>query len=251
MHRMKPILFNTEMVQANLNGLKSATRRVAFQNEDLRKFPRPDNPDAWWFRGRVYTNWDSAMRSPQGVLSLCRYKKGDILYVRETWCQYGKMDDSYRLIEGTEKYYYRADGENQTPFNDFLVQHPGWDEHREAPVWHPSIHMPKEAARLFLRVTNVRVERLRDITDDGAKAEGANWKHGHHVGVEEKMRRGAVERFAEIWDSTIKPADRDRYGWEANQWVFVIEYERCEKPEELNGTIICYKAGEKRMDEDG
>ncbi len=82
---MKPMLFNTEMVRAILDGRKTCTRRVAFPNGDLREFPRPDNPDAWWFRGRAYKNWDSAMVSPQGVLSLCKYKKGGILYVRETW----------------------------------------------------------------------------------------------------------------------------------------------------------------------
>jgi hypothetical protein len=90
----------------------------------------------------------------------------------------------------------------------------------------------ERAARIWLKVTDVRVERLQDITDDGAKAEGANWKNGKNVGWEEKMRRTAVERFAEIWDSTIKKYDLDSYGWAANSWVWVIEFERCEKPKE-------------------
>lgn len=94
--------------------------------------------------------------------------------------------------------------------------------------------MPKEAARLFLKVTNVRVERLQDIDEEGAKAEGVNFRDGKHVGVEEKMRRSAVERFAEIWDRTIKPEDIGTYGWDANPYVWVIEYERCEKPVEVN-----------------
>lgn len=98
--------------------------------------------------------------------------------------------------------------------------------------WRPSIHMPKEAVRIWLKVTDVRVERLQDITDEQAKAEGANWKNGKNVGFEEKMRRTAVERFAEIWNSTIKKSDLDRYGWDANPWVWVIEFERFEKPEE-------------------
>lgn len=198
---MKPIMFNTEMVRAILEGRKTVTRRTV---------------------------------KPQKVIRP-PYQPGDILWVRETWCQYGKLDDNDRMIEGTEKYYYRADGENPTPFNDFLVQHPGWDEHRETPVWHPSIHMPKEAARLFLRVTDVRVERLQGIDDDGAKAEGANYQDGKNVGWEEKMRRTAIDRFAEIWDNTIKPADRLRYGWEANPWVWVIEFERISKDEALGG----------------
>ena len=215
---IKPILFNTEMVQANLNGLKSATRRVAFPNEDLREFPRPENPDAWWFRGRVYTNWDSAMRSPQGVLSLCKYKTGDILYVRETWDNEPITPGGHFRPGGV--WYYKADGD---------LRPEAWRGN-----WHPSIHMPKEAARLFLKVTNVRVERLQDIDEEGAKAEGANFCNGKHVGVEEKMRRSAVERFAEIWNRTIKPADLDLYGWDANLWVWVIEYERCDKPVEVN-----------------
>ena len=101
-------------------------------------------------------------------------------------------------------------------------------------AWKPSIHMPKEAARLFLLVKNVRVERLQDIDEEGAKAEGANFCNGKHVGIEEKMRRSAVERFSDIWNSTIKPADIDLYGWDANPWVWVIEYERCKKPVEVS-----------------
>lgn len=93
--------------------------------------------------------------------------------------------------------------------------------------------MPKKAARIWLKVTNVSVERLQNITEDGAKAEGENWKNGKNVGWEEKMWRTAIERFAKIWDSTIKKSDLDRYGWNANPWVWVIEFERCEKPKEV------------------
>lgn len=98
-------------------------------------------------------------------------------------------------------------------------------------VWHPSIHMPREAARLFLRVTSVRAERLQDVDEDQAIAEGANF----HAGIEEKMRRSAIDRFAEIWDSTVKPKDRDLYGWAANPWVWVIKFERISKEEAMKG----------------
>lgn len=200
---IKPILFNTEMVRAILDGKKTCTRRIV-------KGAIPD--DAMW----GYT-----MFTPKGCIS-CRgvyadeygekffrlpYQQGDILYVRETWCKGFWMNEK-------ERYYYKADD------NDFHC------------VWHPSIHMPKEAARIWLKVKDVRVERLQDITEDGAKAEGANWKNGKNVGWEEKMNRTAIERFAEIWNSTIKKSDRDRYGWNANPWVWVIEFERCEKPKE-------------------
>lgn len=185
--KIRPILFNTEMVRAILEGRKSCTRRVLKQ-------PFEVHPNGY-------------ITKPRGNERLCPYippyQPGDILYVRETWCK-GSYGDE-------KKYYYKAD-------NNFFC------------TWHPSIHMPKEAARIFLKVTDVRVERLQDITDDGAKAEGANWKNGKNVGWEEKMRRTAVERFAEIWESTIKKSDLDTYGWDANPYVWVIEFERCEKP---------------------
>lgn len=211
---IKPILFNTEMVRAILDGKKTCTRRIV-------KGAIPD--DAMW----GYT-----MFTPKGCIS-CRgvyadeygekffrlpYQQGDILYVRETWCRYGKLDDFDHVIEGTEKYYYLADGENPTPYNCFLVQRNGYDEYKDTPVWHPSIHMPKEAARIWLKVTDVRVERLQDMTDDDAEAEGCFDYTSTALG------------FPDVWDSTIKKSDLDRYGWDANPWVWVIEFERCEKP---------------------
>ena len=213
---IKPILFNTEMVRAILDGKKTCTRRIV-------KGAIPD--DAMW----GYT-----MFTPKGCIS-CRgvyadeygekffrlpYQQGDILYVRETWCRYGKLDDFDHVIEGTEKYYYLADGENPTPYNCFLVQRNGYDEYKDTPIWHPSIHMPKEAARIWLKVTDVRVERLQDMTDDDAEAEGCFDYTSTALG------------FPDVWDSTIKKSNLDRYSWQANPWVWVIEFERCEKPRE-------------------
>ena len=80
--------------------------------------------------------------------------------------------------------------------------------------------MPKEAARIWLRVTDVRVERLQDMTDDDAEAEGCFDYTSTALG------------FPDVWDSTIKKSDLDRYSWQANPWVWVIEFERCEKPKE-------------------
>lgn len=200
---IKPILFNGEMVREILDGRKTCTRRVIKHNVDAilnspYHMEHPEVEDAWLIK------------------KLCRppYEPGDILYVRETW------GEGY--AEGT--YIYKAD--------DKLAELPTFKKTSKI-LYHPSIHMPKEAARIWLKVTGVRVERLQDITDDGAKAEGANWKNGKNVGWEEKMRRTAVERFAEIWDSTIKKYDLDSYGWAASPWVWVIEFERCEKPQEV------------------
>lgn len=97
--------------------------------------------------------------------------------------------------------------------------------------------MPKEAARIWLRVVGVQLERLQDITENGAKAEGAIDNRGFIHSPENEYNRihTAREHFAEIWNSTIKKSDIDHYGWKANPWVWVIEFERCEdwKPEDV------------------
>ena len=139
----------------------------------------------------------------------CPICPGDLLYVRETWCK------GY-LMNAKERYYYKADD------NDFLC------------TWHPSTNMPKQAARIWLRVMDVRVERLQDVTEDGAKAEGAIDNRGFIHSPENEYDRihTARDHFIKIWNNTIKKFDIDRYGWDANPWVWVIEFERCEKPEE-------------------
>lgn len=197
--RTLPILFNTEMVQALLAGRKTCTRRVIKLPDNMTGRPvgkagDSSNPLGFFYIGGI-------KRPP--------YQPGDILYVRETW---GKGYE-----EGT--YIYKAD--------DKLADLPTFKNSTKL-IYHPSIHMPKYAARIWLKVTDVRVERLQEITEDGAKEEGANCKNGKNVGLEEKMRRTAIERFAEIWNSTIKKSALDRYGWDANPFVWVIEFERCE-----------------------
>lgn len=194
---IKPILFNTEMVRAILDGRKTCTRRVVKLPKNMSGRPVGKSGDI----GFMYL----------GGIKRPPYQQGDILYVRETWGHPISLNSD-------KQYVFRADEIAEIGFKN--------DSH----IWHPSIHMPKEAARIWLKVTDVRVERLQKITDDGAKAEGANQKNGKNVGWEEKMRRTAIERFAEIWNSTIKKSDIDRYGWNANPWVWVIEFERCEKP---------------------
>ena len=233
MSRALPILFNTEMVQAILSNKKTCTRRI------VKKIPpETHSVDGEYDDGELkfYANWgrympDNAMFVDGTVQLNLPYQPEDILYVRETWCKYGDLDDNDQVIEGTEKYYYRADGENPTPYNIFLDNRRRYDKNRYYPMWRPSLFMPKEAARIWLKVTDINLERLQDITEDEAKAEGANWKNGKNVGIEEKMNRTAIERFAEIWDGTISKTNLYRYGWKANPWVYVIKFERCEKPE--------------------
>lgn len=192
---IKSILFNTEMVRAILDGRKTCTRRIV-------KDGIPD--DAMW----GYTAF-----TPKGYIS-CRgvyadgygegffklpYQPEDILYVRETWGHPISLNSN-------KQYVFRADKIAESGFKN--------DSH----IWHPSIHMPKEAARIWLKVTDVRVERLQNMTDDDAEAEGCFDYTSTALG------------FPDVWDSTIKKSDVDRYGWDVNPWVWVIEFGRCEKP---------------------
>lgn len=196
---IKSILFNTEMVRAILDGRKTCTRRIL-------KGGIPFDEKAEYWNVLKKGEWSGPICAEDFAKQGSPYKPGDILYVRETFIQVA-----------AHTFWYKADD------NSWIS---------EGLHWRPSIHMPKEAARIWLKVTDVRIERLRDITEDGAKAEGANWKNGKNVGWEEKMKRTATERFAEIWNSTIKKSDLDRYGWAANPYVFVIEFSKIDKPEE-------------------
>ena len=234
--KMKPILFNTPMVQAILEGRKIATRRIADINTDItcndgttgHEFV-PDNfnplhvkPTGFVCRRCGFGVAPPHSRVPCGSsLFRPRYWPGDILYVRETWGNYS-FDDP----ESNAAYFmYRAD------FPDDAKGY--WYEPEQIhfcgfPRWRPSIHMPKEAARIFLRVTNVRVERLQAITADECPMEGVWPLYAGPIGEREAYYKGA---FARLWDSTIKPTDLPAYGWEANPWVWVIRFERCEKPQ--------------------
>ena len=199
---MKPILFNTEMVKSTLDDKKTATRR-AIKGYALEHLELDTD-------GSVIGIYDQHKGCVRPIVDYAPYRPSDILYVRETWT----------ALLGS--YLYKAD---QKPG----MKNPG--------KWHPSIHMPKEAARLFLRVTDVRVERLQDIDFEGCKAEGIwddykTYSEKYH----ENLARMAYPRcFSELWDSTIKKADLTRYGWAANPWVWVIEFERIGKEEALKG----------------
>jgi hypothetical protein len=142
------------------------------------------------------------------------YHTDDILYVRETWSE-GYEDGTY---------IYRAD--------DKLADLPTFKESSKL-IYRPSIHMPKGAARIWLRATDVRVERLQEITVDGCHREGINIETSAVTDGETLNRKHdfSLEKFETLWDSTVKKSDIDRYGWDANPWVWVIEFERCEKPE--------------------
>lgn len=217
--RTLPILFKTEMVQALLAGRKTCTRRVIKLPDNMTGRPVGNSGDSSNPLGFFYI----------GGIKRPPYQPGDILYVRETWNKAGLVDDSDHVIEGAEKYYYAAGPEK--PCFDFWVD-PETGEHKDRMPWKPSIHMPKEAARIWLKVTDVRVERLQEITEAEAILEGAidNRAFIHSPDNEYDHIHTAREHFIDIWNSTIKKSDTDKYVWNANPWVWVIEFERCEKP---------------------
>lgn len=208
--RMKPILFNTDMVRAILDGRKTVTRRVV----------KPQ-PRMVYYDGRLQDSGEDTREcSPLYVLIAENHngavmqivppcQPGQTLYVRETWGV-----KSYGTPGGMAgKYVYKADG-------------------GECQKWRPSIHMPRAAARLFLRVTDVRVERLRDITEEQAIAEGVR------IGLGGEPYFSCRNAFQALWDSTIKPADRERYGWDANPWVWVIAFKRVEREDVMNDDAL-------------
>lgn len=188
MSRVLPVLFKTEMVRATLEGRRSCIRL---------KIPIDivNNCDVETDGSLLaYENCYGDFIEP---VKLCQYQPGDILYVRETW------------KKAPNGYYYYEDWQR----NDIA----------DITKWKPSIHMPKEAARIWLKVTDVRVERLQEITEEQAKLEGCN--SGMLTGP--CTARG---QFENLWNSTIKKSDLDLYGWDANPWVWAIGFERCEKP---------------------
>ncbi len=179
----KPILFNAEMVRAILDGRKTVTRRVIKDKDIINRFDIDTD-------GSVIAYTDPLTGDHCPPFYPCRYKPGDYLYVRETF------------FKAKDTYYYKAD-DKHLALNSLLGG-------KEFFKWHPFIHMPKEAARIFLRVTDVRVERLKDMTADSAMSEGfTDWND-----------------VVRVWDSTIPPKDRDKYCWAANPWVWVIGFEK-------------------------
>lgn len=207
---IKPILFNTEMVRAILDGRKTCTRRIC---RDANEYVVPDM-DFYNAEKRTYAVHNFADQEHTEQLSIaertCPICPGDILYVRETW------------YKSPSRYMYRADYSHTEQF---------YTGGKEVSIkWHPSIHMPKEAARIWLRVTDVRVERLQEMTGQDVLKEGLN----SHVHPQASYFDGNQrEMFEKLWNSTIKKSDLDRYGWDASPYVWVIEFERCEKPEEV------------------
>jgi hypothetical protein len=223
----RPILFSAKMVRAILDGRKTQTRRVAPIRE-LNILQHPGNMITWSV---------SFLKAVKGVLSshsggkfsdlqarsiiasqFNPYgKPGDLLWVRETWGAVSPTDEPVPLTQCEIE--YRAD------LPPGCTDRPGeWpaDEGNgpEVPKWRPSIHMPRWASRITLRITNIRVERLQDISETDARAEGcpypAEWA-GRFVDRDETAKTW----FKSLWNHINGPG-----AWDDNPWVWVVAFER-------------------------
>lgn len=231
MKKEKPIIFNTDMVLTILNGKKTVTRRV------MKGFIPKDAIFGYTaFTPKGYISCRGIFADGYGEKFFkLPYQPGDILYVRETF--------QYIDFAGEENgYVYKASENGKL-----------WETESENWTWRPSIHMPKEAARLYLKVKSVRIERLQDMTEDDAIAEGFEakcpfehrtwigslyddghesmcWAEGECHNPEKWCNRTIPELFGRnVWNKTIKKSDLVRYGWDASPWVWVIEFEKTEK----------------------
>ncbi|SQJ22228.1 Uncharacterised protein [Serratia rubidaea] len=194
----RPIIFNSEMVRAILDGRKTQTRRVVTKSSAsilslLEHYP--------------HKNYS---------LHCSLGQPGDRLWVRETWMPDAPRDGTWGDVE-----FYGCKGSPlsmiplryRTP--EHCIYRAGWDGH-EMVGWTPSIHMPRWASRITLEITAVRVERLNDISDVDATAEGCST-------TDMKSGDCLADVFARLW-SSIYGTD----SWGANPWVWVIEFKRVE-----------------------
>lgn len=214
LQKAKPILFNTDMVRTILDGGKTVTRRVVKLKYDNTHHEmhtdkygtrlieiQNDVKGETFGKNKDGTTWHKL----RGYIEPKRpYRKGDYLYVRETWGVYSEH------WQEADYFMYRADYPDKSStyvYSDGIVC--------DLPKWRPSIHMPKEAARIFLRVTDVRVERLHDIMKDPPGPNNQIVREGCKYGCD----------FISEWENTIPKAGRSQYGWDANPWVWVIQFE--------------------------
>lgn len=245
--KTKPILFSTHMVQAILEGRKSQTRRIIKHKnhiEDVKKVVKCVGNEKDWGKFILTDEFG------EDFLRSAKYQKGDILWVRETWKPGAWRED------GRVAFDYKASPElTNTPwvqfskFDDYFKKWTDeiikngskpdvngfhyWEAGKSPLSWKPSIFMPFEAARIFLRVTNVRCERLQDITEDDAIAEGIEkvadyGTTGYKLYTEPDAAYSdidAIWSFESLWQS-INGKD----SWNENPWVWVYEFERIEKP---------------------
>lgn len=214
--RERPVLFSDEMVRAILNGRKTQTRRLAewpvHGVSDGRKRKVYSDP------AEVNAALVSDSPSPHKRVVSPFGRPGDRLYVRECW---GIAEDDF----GCQHVTYRADDAHyligaEDDGKQFLIRNGVQPKPSEPDRWRPSIHMPRWASRLALEVTGVRIERLQDITEDDARAEG--WVRRPEVSDDPEVHRDAAhDWFMDLWTDTY-----GRDSWDANPWVWVVSFRR-------------------------
>ncbi len=223
---IKPILFSTPMVQAIHALIKRHTRRII----------NPKTPEAITLLIYLNAGLDIDKNKEELIRNHAPIKTGDILWVRETWMQVHKDVE----FEGRfSEFVYRADTEeNEKKFGH--IKNPVGERFIDSWKWKPSIFMPKEAARIFLKVTNVRVERLQDITEEDAisegilrcpKADNTGTAYYDYSGKQTPVSYNfdsPIASFKTLWQSI-----NGRESWEANPWVWVYEFEQVEKPKDF------------------
>ena len=223
-NRVLPILFNTDMVQAILDGRKTTKRQVM-------------KPQPLYYTGRRYIFADDCCPKKwedcDNIIKTYQYQSGDILYVRETWAFIPCIGCNGDYARGTQPCYdfQAVEYDDGDSISDWCFVYRADCKTPERITWRPSIHMPKEAARIWIKVTDVRVELLQNMNTGDFLAEGVVIRPEAFNDPENAYWQ-AKEEFIHIWDATVKKAEKDRYGWDANPWVWVIEFERCKKPVE-------------------
>jgi len=255
----KPILFKTEMVQAILDGRKTMTRRV------IKPQPTCCGPNLKFSHDPILSDFFLSAEhnrlqcrrcghfpeySREGVdiahYWIPKYKPGDILWVMETW-----LMQSMKNSDKTAKVLFKAvpneilSNAHFTPkrYEKFL-------KYAGKIGWQSPYFLPHEAARIYLKITNIRVERIQDVSDDDCRSEGIkgytkdnklykyaasdDWWIDYSIKHKKSfkgtwwqvMPKTPKDAFMYLWNSTIKKQDIEIYGWEANPWVWVIEFER-------------------------
>jgi len=238
--KAKPIIFDTESVRAIHDGRKTATRQVIKPQPEFAqsyeyggKVLYEGENRTWCYKGNVSPNsWNEI----NWILQFAKYQVGDILYVKETWGNYSNDYPESNAVYDM----YRADYSNDAKGYWYEPEHINWCGF---PRWRSPSTMPKEAARIFLQVTGATIERLQDITPADCHKEGvmndicseclqiADCRPQSDVDVFCGGFEIITEMFADLWDSTVNKADLDKYGWDANPYVWVYEFERVEVEE--------------------
>ncbi len=222
-----PILFSTPMVQALQAGTKTQTRRVV---KPQPKIIHEMHHDASLTTERIFRTGDQRIH--------CPYRQpGDVLWVRETWANTTNVNSqkpwpnrphivSDSINEDVfSAYIFRADGEwNWCDDDGFST---------DKSHWKPSIFMHKAACRLFLKIKSVRVERLQDISEADAVAEGIEvmTRLNGTDALYKSYLTGSTTTIAEQSYETLWQSINGPESWEANPWVWVVEFEKIEKPE--------------------